>query len=363
MIGEIPLKVFLAGRVAVETDGLVIGEERFQGRQGRLLFAYLVVEQGRAVPRDELAEALWGSAPPASWDKSLTVIASKLRNLLADHGIDGAHALTGAFGCYRLELPEETWVDVIVATKAAQEAEQALAAGDLDEAKTAAVLAASLVRQPFLPGEDGTWVEEKRRGLADVRGRALSVLADAYLRSGDAPEAAKWAEQTIALEPFRETGYRRLMEAHVAAGNRAEALRVYEQCRTLLADELGAYPSPETESIYRELLDVPSPVPPVTAKTEPRCESRRYGNASPSGHPFPNPSAGSSIDCDHRCRRGGCDRRARRRARWRACQPYLSGPKLGRGDRREVESASNGYSRGERSDEHRRRRRRCLGNQ
>ena len=30
------------------------------------------------------------------------------------------------------------------------------------------------------------------------------------------------------------------MEAHVAAGNRAEALRVYERCRRLLAEELGA---------------------------------------------------------------------------------------------------------------------------
>src|SRR6476469_6942644 len=269
MIGELSVKVFLAGRVAVETNGVVSDEERFQGRQGRLFFAYLVAEQGGGVARDELAEALWGRAPPASWDKSLTVIASKLRNLLAEHGIDGANALTGAFGCYRLALPEGTWVDVTVATNAAQEAEEALAAGDLDEALAAAEVAASLVRRPFLPGEDGTWVEATRRELADVRCRALSALAEASLRSGDAAEAAKWAEQTIALEPFRETGYRRLMEAHVAASNRGEALRVYEQCRTLLADELGAYPSPETESIYRELLDVPSPVPPVTAETAP----------------------------------------------------------------------------------------------
>src|SRR5438477_11826408 len=40
----------------------------------------------------------------------------------------------------------------------------------------------------------------------------------------------------IALSPFREAGYRRLMDAHVVAGNRAEALRVYEQCRQLLAE-------------------------------------------------------------------------------------------------------------------------------
>src|SRR5262249_15064151 len=117
---------------------------------------------------------------------------------------------------------------------------------------------ASLLQQPFLPGEEGTWVEEKRRELADARERALDVLTDASLRSGDTREAVRWAEQTIALTPFRESGYRRLMEAHVAAGNRAEALRVYEKCRRLLSDELGTYPSPETEAIYRTLLEAPA---------------------------------------------------------------------------------------------------------
>src|SRR3954451_3649920 len=98
-------KVFLVGRVAVETNGVLSDESRFPGRQGRLLFAYLVAEHGRPVPRDELAEALWGGAPPTPWDKPLTATGGRLRALLADRGIDGAQVLTGAFGCYRLELP------------------------------------------------------------------------------------------------------------------------------------------------------------------------------------------------------------------------------------------------------------------
>jgi YVTN family beta-propeller protein len=248
------LKVFLAGRVAVEIDGVVVDERRFPGRQGRLLFAYLVAEQARPVPRDELAEAIWADALPATWDKALTGLVSKLRSLLAESGVDSAGALTGAFGCYRLVLPEGSWVDVVAAERALQEAENAFALGDLEKAKDAARLTESLVRQPFMPGEEGAWVEGKRRELSEVRARALSVLADACLRSGEPREAAKWAEQAIAVEPFRESGYRRLMEAHVAAGDRAEALRVYERCRRLLAEELGAYPSPETESIYRGLL-------------------------------------------------------------------------------------------------------------
>src|SRR5436305_1454278 len=147
-----------------------------------------------------------------------------------------------------------------------------LRSGKLDQARAAAESAESLARRPFLAGEDGTWVEQRRRDLADIRERALTVLADACLRSGAAREAAKWAEELIALSPFREAGYRRLMEAHVVAGNRGEALRVYEQCRQLLAEELGAYPSPETDSIYRALLEAPQTSVRTTPVAEPTVE-------------------------------------------------------------------------------------------
>ena len=108
-VGIVQLRVFLTGRVVIETGGVVLDERLLAGRQGRLVFAYLVSEQGRPVPRDQLAEALWGPSPPATWDKALTVIASKLRRGLTDAGVDGASALTSAFGCYRLDLPDGSW--------------------------------------------------------------------------------------------------------------------------------------------------------------------------------------------------------------------------------------------------------------
>jgi YVTN family beta-propeller protein len=265
MDSALSVKVFLTGRVAVETDGAVIDEAQLGGRQGRLLFAYLVAERSRPVPLDELADAIWGESPPATWEKALTVIASKLRGLVAEDGI----RITNAFGCYRVDLPEGTWVDLFAAASGAEDAEEALAAGELDRARAAAESAGSLSRRPFLPGEDGAWVDQKRRDLGEIRERALSVLADACLRSGAAREAAKWAEELIALSPFREAGYRRLMEVHAVAGNRAEALRVYEQCRKLLAEELGAYPSPETDSIYRALLEAPQ----TSVRTTPAAEA------------------------------------------------------------------------------------------
>jgi DNA-binding SARP family transcriptional activator/streptogramin lyase len=236
----------------------VLDERRLPGPQGRLLFGYLVTKHGTLVPRDELAEVLWEGVPTASWDKALGVIVSKLRKVLAESADEATADLTASFGCYRLDLPAGTWVDVFAAESAAQEAERSLAADAFEGAITAATLTESLLHQPFMPGDNGTWVQGKRREFGEVRLRALNVLADACLGSGKAEASVRWAEQAVEVEQFRESGYRRLMAAHIAAGNRAEALQVYERCRRLLAEELGAYPSPETETIYRRLLDEPS---------------------------------------------------------------------------------------------------------
>ena len=59
--------------------------------------------------------------------------------------------------------------------------------------------------------------------------------------------------ESVALEPFREEGYRRQRRVHTALGNRAEALRIYERCRAVLVKALGTDPSPETQAVSQAL--------------------------------------------------------------------------------------------------------------
>ena len=218
------------------------------------MFAYLAAQKGRPVPRDELAELLWSDELPATWEKALRVLMTKLRALLEECGIDGSSALTAAFGCYRLALPTGAWIDVDAAASGVERAEAARAAGALYEARAQASTAAELARRIFLPGEEGPWVEEQRRDLRDILVRALECLRDTALADGELGDAVRYAVEVTELEPFRENSYRALMQAHAAAGNPAEALRVYERCRLFLADELGAYPSSESEAAYLEIL-------------------------------------------------------------------------------------------------------------
>ena len=278
------VKVSLTERISIEAGQVVVDEQRFPGRQGRLVFAYLLSAGGRPVPRDELAAALWGDEPPAKWDKALSVLVSKIRALLNECGLEGSSALTSAFGCYKLTLPTGSWIDVAAADEAASAAEKALALGDPAVAVDNAATAAALARRSFLPGEDGHWVEEKRAEQRAILARALECLAEANRMTGDVAASSRAAEELVALEPFRERGYRLLMQAQSAGGNDAEALRTYERCRTLLAEELGAFPSLETEAVYLEILRSrrepadPRPMTPEPVPTSgpPSAESPPY---------------------------------------------------------------------------------------
>lgn len=248
------VRLFLAGRVALVGPGGLIDERRFPGRQGRVMFARLAIERDRAVPREQLAEALWGERPPRAWEPGLRAIASKLRVLLHAAGVPGSETLSSALGCYQLTLPAGAWVDLEAAADALHRAETALRAGDPSAACGWALGARAIASRSLLPGEDGRWLDRERTKLADLRLRALDCLAEVWIAQGDPRLAVRDAEEAISLEPFRESSHRLLMRAHQAAGNRAAALLAYERCRKLLAEELGADPAPETALVFEEIL-------------------------------------------------------------------------------------------------------------
>ena len=106
-----------------------------------------------------------------------------------------------------------------------------------------------------------------------ARGRpaAARSTASATRRSPSAtfPQPPQPRSEAVALEPYREQAYLKLIKAQAAGGNRAVALHTYERCRRLLAEELGVTPSPQTEAVYLELLGAPTdssppPAPPPT---------------------------------------------------------------------------------------------------
>jgi DNA-binding SARP family transcriptional activator/DNA-binding CsgD family transcriptional regulator len=238
----------LCGRLTVEIDGRRL-ERALPSRQGRLLFAYLVLHRERAVARRELIEALWPERAPASPDALLSSLLSRLRRALPTATLEGRGHLT-------LQLGPNPWVDVEAATQAAAQAARALDAGAASEALSVARSSLAILAGGFLPGVDSPWVEERRRTLAALEVGQNEVVARAGLAVGGAElvPAETAARNAIERERFRESAYAALMEILAARGNLAEALRVYETVRTLLRDELGTVPSPQLRALSDRLL-------------------------------------------------------------------------------------------------------------
>jgi DNA-binding SARP family transcriptional activator len=241
-------RIQLCGRFVARVAGRRI-ERDLPGRQGRLLFAYLAVNRDRVASRDELAEALWPRGLPSAPDLALSALLSKLRRLLPDGALEGRSAI-------RLELGRHVRVDVEAARDGIHRAEALIAARDWYGSMGPTLVAHNISQRRFLPGEEGAWIDERRRELEDIRVRALECTARRSLGIGGAEVAVavRTARRLIDLSPYRESGYALLMEAFERQGNIAEALRVYESLRGLLREELGAAPSPTVQQVHERLL-------------------------------------------------------------------------------------------------------------
>jgi SARP family transcriptional regulator, regulator of embCAB operon len=241
-------RVQLCGRLAVELAGRPL-TEKIPAGQERVLFTYLTVTRAQPAARAQLIEALWPYDQPGGADASLSALLSRLRSAL------GPDTLYGR-GEVQLRLPADAWIDLEGAEEAIHRAEAAVAQEHWARGWGPSLVAMFTARRGFLPREDLPWADGYRRRLEEIQVCALECYAAVALGVGGSELAPgeRCARELVALAPYRERGHALLMEILVARGNSAEALRVYEELRARLREELGATPAPELRGLQERLL-------------------------------------------------------------------------------------------------------------
>jgi len=251
MMGE--TRIQLCGRFVVRLEGRRV-DDALPGALGELLFAYLALNRLRRVDRDELLIAVYGEEAERDYQARLSVLLSKVRRITGPELLVGRTQL-------ELALPPDSFIDLEAALDALHRAESHVAKEEWAAAWGPASLAYDVASRPLLRGHDRPWLDGWRRRLDEARLSGLECLAAASFGLGgpELPQAAKCARRLIDLAPFRESGYRILMEALERSGNVAEALRVYDGLRVTLRDELGIPPSSAVQDVYRRLLGATAP--------------------------------------------------------------------------------------------------------
>ena len=97
------------------------------------------------------------------------------------------------------------------------------------------------------------WADGEIARLTEIHAGTVDDLADALIEARRPADAVALLEEQIARYPYRDRPRGLLIRALASAGRQADALRAFQQYRSLLIDEFGTDPSPDVVRIERRV--------------------------------------------------------------------------------------------------------------
>jgi predicted ATPase/DNA-binding SARP family transcriptional activator len=241
------MQIGLLGELQVldddESDVVVTGAKL------RALLVVLALHCGRAVPADQLVDALWGPDSSSAARNGLQGLVSKLRR-----GLGSASLVATRGGGYALEVPPES-VDLHRFEQLVAAGRAKAASGDLEGAIELLAGADSLWRGEALAEfayEEFAAAEVNR--ISELRLAAVEERLDIELQLGRHRAVIGELDALVAAHALRERLRGLLMVALYRAGRQADALRMFQEGRRILGEELGLDPGPELRRLEAAIL-------------------------------------------------------------------------------------------------------------
>jgi DNA-binding SARP family transcriptional activator/tetratricopeptide (TPR) repeat protein len=226
------LEVRLLGAVEVILDGRRLGA--FNSLRLQRFLALLALRRDLQ-HRSRLAFELW----PDSDERQAR---TNLRKLLHDF----RHSLPDIGEFVQIDNEIVRWIPTGPSEVDVLRFREAMANGDLE-------LAARLYSGDLLPACYDDWVMDERAKLRAEAYGVLVRLRDEAAGRDDHEATIRRAQCIIDLEPTDEVAVRIQMEAHLALGDRAAALRSYHRYAEVLQRELAVQPGEAIDAMYRQL--------------------------------------------------------------------------------------------------------------
>jgi len=226
----------------------------FPTRKSKELFARLVLEAPRAIPRDSLANLLWQDLETDKARKCLRTELWRIKKVLQSRSLDASCCLLICQHSVSFNHNMDHEFDVkqfesglkVVLTREIEQLTQA----DFDLLKRCI----AIYRGDLLESFDNAWFMLRREEFRSQYLIALELLVLYCMCQRDWNNAIVYANQLLSHDPLLEHIHRYLMQSYGGKGDRTSAINQYQSCRKLLIDELGVSPSSETEILYRDII-------------------------------------------------------------------------------------------------------------
>ncbi|HJQ01590.1 MAG TPA: BTAD domain-containing putative transcriptional regulator [Jatrophihabitans sp.] len=253
--------------------------------QQRVVLALLLLHANQHVGRQQIINAVWGTAPPTHAVNLVQRHMSGLRRVLEPGrpARSSSDRLTWTEGGYLCTVPPDE-LDLIRFDEHVSTARAARAAGDLPRASSELHAALRMWRGPVCQGLFSPDLDAQRERLAE---RHISTLEDRIeldIELGEDSEVIPELRALVADQPLRERLRGLLMSALYRSGRQAEALAAYQDARRYLLEEVGVAPAAPLQRLQQRILAAdptlaraPVPAPRV------RVTRARPAAAAPAG--------------------------------------------------------------------------------
>lgn len=223
-----PFEVFVAGKPL----------PRLRTRKGQWLLALLALRHEQEVERSWLAGVLW---PESLEEQALTNLRISLFDLRRALGGQAYRLQSPSPRTLRLDLTDAD-VDVLAF-------DQAIVRGDAASLQAAV----ALYRGPLLEGCVEEWSHLERQAREQAYLQALEVLAAHFLSKADPATSIGHLRRIVAIDPFRESAQRALMQALAVSGDYGAAVLAYRDLRLRLHQELHSEPDAQTRALFQKI--------------------------------------------------------------------------------------------------------------
>lgn len=245
----IPLKIETMGGLRVWRSGAEIPASAWGREKALALFEFFITMRRRPLQKEAIIERLWPELDADAGDRDFRVALNAMQKALEpERGRRGESQFVRREGlAYALNM-QTVSVDADVFEGLIAQA-NALHLRDTLSAVETYARAVALYAGDYLPDRlYDDWSSAERERLQTLALGSMTRLASLLL-TRDTLESLRLARRVIAIEPAWEEAYRVEMRAHLAQGNPAMAVKVYQQCQRVLRDEFGLEPLPETRAL------------------------------------------------------------------------------------------------------------------
>ncbi|NWF28790.1 tetratricopeptide repeat protein [Streptomyces sp. PKU-EA00015] len=250
----------MLGPLLVQADGQPL---RIKGRRQSTVLAMLLLSADRIVSVDTLVDAVWPQSPPATARNQIAICVATLRKTFKEAG--GSDILLTSPPGYVLARGTHR-IDVVEFLHGAERGRDAARHGRAEEACALLEEALSKWRGAALDELSGERIEAEAARLEHLRLDLIEERAGLMLELGRHRLLTGELGELVARHPLREQSREHLMLALYRSGQRAEALEVFRQGRSLMNEELGIEPGPALQHLHELILhDSPELTRPVAA--------------------------------------------------------------------------------------------------